>query len=316
MNVQRAELAETFPQFAEGALSGNEGYNGGGYETGLGSGSGSLDIISRMVQSAEDASQSMPFGPMSFLNPFSNPISSPFMQMGQQAGSWMQQAGSAFQRWMNGTPDYGSEKYFSNASGSSVGDPHLSFNGSTWNDMQSEPDLLHSDSIRGGYQLSTQTTPPSASGVTYNQSATVTTHGGRTQVSLNNNGNATITQDGVTQSLTPGQTVQLGNETVTCNQNGSLQITSQNENGGQITTTMTQNGQGVDVNVSANNLDLGGAMVNGSSGCPSHPQPQPVQPPSHNPEPEPIHRRPPFMQPIAEPYDPLESPETMQSYFG
>ena len=91
--------------------------------------------------------------------------------------------------------------------------------------MQSEPDLLHSDSIRGGYQLSTQTTPPNASGVTYNQSATVTTHGGRTQVSLNNNGNATITQDGVTQNLTPGQTVQLGNETVTCNQNGSLQIT-------------------------------------------------------------------------------------------
>jgi hypothetical protein len=266
MNVQRAELAEAFPQFAEGGLSGNDGFIGDGYEPGLGSGSSSLDIISRMVQSGDENAGSMPFGPMSFLNPFSNPITSPFLQMGQQAGSWMQQAGSAFQRWMNGSPDYGGEQYFSSASGGSVGDPHLSFNGSNWNDMQSEPDLLHSDSIPGGYQLSTQTTPPNASGVTYNQSATVTTHGGRTQISLNNNGNATIAQDGITQNLAPGQTLQLGDETVTCNQNGSLQITSANRNGGQITTTMTQNGQGVNVNVCANNVDLGGAMVNGSPG--------------------------------------------------
>ena len=252
------------PQFGEGAFA-----DGPGALPGYSSGSGSLDAISRMVLSAEEAGQSLPFGPMSFLNPFSNPISSPFMQMGQQAGSWMQQAGSAISRWMGGSPDYGSEQYFSNASGGSVGDPHLSFNGSTWNDMQSEPDLLHSDSIHGGYQLSTQTTPPNASGVTYNQSATVTTQGGRTQISLNNNGNATITQDGLAQNLDPGQTVQLGNETVTRNQNGSLQITSRNENGGQITTTMTQNGAGVDVNVAANNVDLGGAMVNGSSSCAS-----------------------------------------------
>ncbi|HTV93458.1 MAG TPA: hypothetical protein VMG98_12155 [Verrucomicrobiae bacterium] len=164
-----------------------------------------------------------------------------------------------------GSPDYGSEQYYSSASGGSVGDPHLSFNGSTWNDMSSEPDLLHSDSIRGGYQLATQTTAPNSSGVTYNQSATVTTHDGGTQVTLYNNGSATLMQNGATTSLQAGQTVQLGNETVTCNQNGSLKITCSNENGGQITTTMCSNGPGVDVNVSANNVDLGGAMTDGTS---------------------------------------------------
>lgn len=163
-----------------------------------------------------------------------------------------------------GSDSSGNEQYFSSATGGSTGDPHLSFNGSTWNDMNSEPDLLNSESIRGGYQLSTQTTTPNANGVTYNQSATVTTHGGATQVGLDNDGNATITQNGVTTNIVPGQTMQLGNETVTRNQDGSLQITCSNESGGQITTTMKDNGNGVDVNVSADNVDLGGAMVNGS----------------------------------------------------
>ncbi|HTZ54020.1 MAG TPA: hypothetical protein VMB20_03075 [Candidatus Acidoferrum sp.] len=250
------------------------------------SGSGSLDTISRFLEQAgEMGGEAMPFSPLGMFD-----SEGPYGMFGQ-LGSWAQQAGSAISNWMNGAPNYGSEQYFSNASGGSVGDPHLSFNGSTWNDMQSEPDLLHSDSIPGGYQLSTQTTQPNANGVTYNQSATVTTHGGRTQVSLNNNGNATITQDGVMQSLAPGQTVQLGDETITANQNGSLQITTQNENGGQITTTMTQNGQGVDVNVCANNVDLGGAMVNGSSSCPSQPQPQPTGPQPPLPVPHPIMRR-------------------------
>jgi hypothetical protein len=266
------------PLFDEGSyFSSGQNYSSSPY------GSGNLDAISRFFdQASEMGGEQMPLSPMSWLNPFSNPISAPFMQFGSQVGSWAQQAGSAISNWFNGMPNYGSEKYFASASGGSNGDPHLSFNGDTWNDMQSEPDLLHSDSIGGGYQLSTQTTQPNANGITYNQSATVTTHGGRTQISLNNNGNATITQDGVTQNLAPGQTVQLGNETINCNQNGSLQITTQGENGGQITTTMTQNGQGVDVNVSADNVDLGGAMVNGSSGC-QHPQPQPTQP-------DPIHR--------------------------
>jgi len=159
----------------------------------------------------------------------------------------------------------GGEQYFSNASGASVGDPHLSFDGGTWNDMSSEPNLLQSNSFRGGYQLSTQTTAPNAQGVTYNQQATVTTHGGNTQVSLENNGTATLTQNGVSTNIAPGQSIQLGNETITRGADGSLQVVVANQSGGQITTTMNVDGQGVNVSVSANNVDLGGAMVNGSS---------------------------------------------------
>jgi hypothetical protein len=278
------------PQQFAAPLEGGNYFNGGqDYESGP-SGSGNLDSISRFLQQTGEAGgEMMPFSALGMFN-----LGQGDEQSGGffgQMGSWMQQAGNAISGWMSGTPNYGNEQYFSSASGGSNGDPHISFNGGTWNDMQSEPNLLNSDSIHGGYQLSTQTTPPNANGVTYNQSATVTTHGGNTAVTLNNNGNATITQNGVTQNLAPGQTVQLGNETITCNQNGSLQITSQNQSGGQITTTMTQNGQGVDVNVSANNVDLGGAMVNGSSGC----QSQAPQPPTRH-DPDPI--RPIGMEPL------------------
>ncbi len=222
------------------------------------SGSDGFDTISRMLQQFEQNTQGMPpIGPMGFFDMLS---------------SMFNQAGSAFgQLFGGGSPNYGSEQYYSSASGGSDGDPHLSFNGSTWNDMNSEPDLLHSDSIRGGYQLSTQTTTPNANGVTYNQSATVTTHNGGAQVTLNNNGNATITQNGLTTNLSPGQTVDMGNESVTRNQDGSLQVTSTNKNGGQITTTLRSNGPGIDVNVSARNVDLGGAMVQGPNASSSSP---------------------------------------------
>ncbi len=230
-------------------------------------GSNGSDSISRMVQQMEEAEQSSPLGslmgatwPMNALGMFAQ-MGSMFSQMFGGTSS------------NSGSPNYGSEQYYSSASGGSVGDPHLSFNGSTWNDMSSEPDLLHSDSIRGGYQLATQTTAPNSSGVTYNQSATVTTHDGGTQVTLCNDGSATLTQNGASTNLQPGQTVQLGNETVTCNQNGSLQITCSNENGGEITTTMRSNGPGVDVNVSASNVDLGGAMTNGTSASATPSQP-------------------------------------------
>jgi hypothetical protein len=157
-----------------------------------------------------------------------------------------------------------SEQYFNAASGGSNGDPHLSFNGNTWNDMQGQSDLLDSDSIRGGYQLSTQTTTPSANGVTYNQQATVTTGHGNTSVTLDKNGNASLVQNGVVTSIANGQTIDLGRgETVTRNQDGSLSITSTAANGGLIATTMSENGKGVDVNVTAKNVDLGGALVSG-----------------------------------------------------
>jgi hypothetical protein len=236
-----------------------------GYSNGTGSfdlGSNASDSISRMVLQVEEAEQSSPLGSLMG------------MSWPAQAYGMFAQMGSMFQQMFGGaSPNYGSEQYYSNASGGSVGDPHLSFNGSTWNDMSSEPDLLHSDSIHGGYQLSTQTTTPNSSGVTYNQSATVTTHDGGTQVTLSNNGSATVTQNGISSIIAPGASMQFGNETITCNQNGSLQIACTNQNGGQITTTMCCNGPGIDVNVSASNVDLGGAMTNGASASTGTPSP-------------------------------------------
>lgn len=163
---------------------------------------------------------------------------------------------------------YGDQHYFANASGGSNGDPHLSFNGSAWDDMQSESNLLDSNSIPGGFRISTQTTAPNANGVTYNQQATVRTNFGNTSVCLDKDGDASYTQFGVTNALAPGQSVNLGNgETATRDQNGSLTITQQSPQGGCITTTMSQNGSGVNVNVTANGVDLGGALVNGAGGA-------------------------------------------------
>ena len=186
-------------------------------------------------------------------------------------------AGNTLGNWSNGSGG-GSEQYFSSASGGSNGDPHLSFNGSTWNDMQSENDLLDSDSIPGGYRLSTQTTAPNTTGVTYNQQATVTTDRGNTSVTLDKNGNATYTQNGITNTIANGQTINLRNgETVTRNQNGALTITNTSPSGGQITTTMSQNGHGVDVNVTAQNINLGGTLVNTNPSTPA-PTPPPLTP--------------------------------------
>ena len=180
-----------------------------------------------------------------------------------------------------GCPQYGSEQYYANATGASQGDPHLSFNGNTWDNMTSQPNLLQSDSFQGGYQISTQVTPPSGNGITHNQSATISMNGGATTVGLNNQGQASIQEYGQNVPISPGQTVQLGNgENVTCNANGSLTVVAQNGSGGQITTTLARLGQGVNVNVNAQNVDLGGTLVNG--GVQMHPdsliRPQPPSP--------------------------------------
>lgn len=164
------------------------------------------------------------------------------------------------------------QQHFQNANASSTGDPHLAFNGTTgsgsnqqahFDSMSDHNDLLDSDSFAGGYNISTTVTQPAANGVTYNQQATISTNFGGTQVSLDRNGNATIVQNGQTTSLTNGQTVFLeGGETVTRNSDGSVVLRDDNGMGGTIATTLTENGQGVDVNVQANNVDLGGDLVN------------------------------------------------------
>lgn len=158
----------------------------------------------------------------------------------------------------------GNERFFRTANGSSEGDPHLSFNGNRWNCMASQPDLLNSNSFRGGYQISTQTTPANGKGVSWNQSATVALDGGSTSVTLNANGQPAITRDGQSLAIGPGQTLRLGDgESVTADAGGALSVTAHNGSGGSIVTTLTARGNGVDVDVVAHDVDLGGALVNG-----------------------------------------------------
>jgi hypothetical protein len=161
-------------------------------------------------------------------------------------------------------PPYGNERFFQNATGRSDGDPHLSFNGARWDNMTSQPDLLNSNSFAGGFQISTQATPPNGKGVSWNQSATVALNDGATKVSMNNDGQATITRNGQSVAIAKGQTIQLGNgDSVTYEQNGSLRVCAQNGNGGRIETTLTAEGKGVNVDVTAHDVDLGGSLVNG-----------------------------------------------------
>ncbi len=193
----------------------------------------------------------------------------------------------------------GGKQFYQNATGSSTGDPHLAFNGTTSNgqtnngqfdNMNGQSDLLDSDSFGGGFQISTQTTAPNANGVTYNSSATVSTQNGAFAVSLDHDGDASILENGASISLQDGQTVDFGNgETVSRAQNGALTVTDNNGNGGQITTTLQSNGTGVDVNATAQNVDLGGDLYNQTIA-----QKQPPAPPG--PIPEPISG-PPIMTP-------------------
>lgn len=166
----------------------------------------------------------------------------------------------------------GGQQYFTSANASSTGDPHLSFTGTGvggsgaqahYDSMTGHSDLLDSASFAGGYRISTSVTQPGANGVTYNQQATVSTGFGSTQVSLDRSGNATIVRNGQTTALANGQSFDLGNgEVVTRNADGSVAIRDDNGLGGTITTTLSENGQGVDVNVQANNVDLGGDLLN------------------------------------------------------
>lgn len=178
----------------------------------------------------------------------------------------------------------GAQQFFRNATGSSVGDPHLSFNGTDANggneqarfdSMSGHARLLDSDSFAGGYEVSTSVTQPGINGVTYNQQATISTNFGNTQVSLDKSGAATILQDGQPIQLSDGQSFDLGNgETVTRSANGSVIVSDDNGLGGHITTTLSENGNGVDVSTQAANVDLGGDLLDQPQAPPAWP---PVQ---------------------------------------
>ena len=198
----------------------------------------------------------------------------------------------------------GNERFFQNATGASDGDPHLSFNGQKWNNMTSQPDLLSSDSFAGGFRVSTQVTPPNGKGATWNQSATVTLNNGATTVTMNNNGEASITSYGRQIAIQRGQTVQLGNgESVTCDQSGSLHVVAENGAGGRIETTLNPQQKGVNVDVVAHDVDLGGTLVDGPQQGQPAPTPIPGSPISGRPilEPEPIGESPISGRPILAP---------------
>lgn len=204
----------------------------------------------------------------SILNQIGSLISGLFQQLGSMFGS-PSQTGS-------GSPPQGStsggrpEAYFTNASASSVGDPHLAFDGTTgagatasdkWNSMTGHANLLSSDSFDGGYRVSTQTTAPNAKGIDYNDCATVTTDGGATAVSMQKDGAYSVTENGRSVSLTQGQSTSLGNgESVTLNSDGSLTVADANGSG-TISTTLKSTGSAVDVTNTAHDVDLGGFLV-------------------------------------------------------
>lgn len=263
------------------------------------------DNISRFVPPwLDDGAAASPYGEASYNNASLQGLFGPLMgmlaQLMQMLGSLMGYGGCGSPYGGNGAcgSPYGGngscqprngERFFQNASGSSDGDPHLSFNGAKWNNMASQPDLLNSRSFAGGYRVSTQATPPNNKGVTWNQSATVSLNNGATTIAMNNNGEASITSYGQALSISRGQTLQLGDgESVKCEQDGSLRVTAQNAHGGQISTTLSARGNGVDVDVTAHDVDLGGALVNGYEGEPGPgplPGPFPMPWPGQTPQP-------------------------------
>jgi hypothetical protein len=209
----------------------------------------------------------------SFMNSIGNLISNMLAQLGSAINGLTSgsQPGS-----QSGAPGAG-DTYFTNANASSTGDPHDAFNGTTgsgsnidekWNSMRSHGDLLSSNSFAGDYRVSTQVTQPNTNGVTYNQSATVTTGGGATNVSMQASGAYAVTENGHAVSLVQGQATSLGNgETVTLNADGSLTVADANADGGSISTTLKSNGDGgVDVSNTATDVDLGGYLVHQSDG--------------------------------------------------
>jgi hypothetical protein len=257
--------------------------------------SGGGDAISRLVPPwitngmTENPLQNGLVGPLPSL--IQQLLSTLQSMMGYGGGSTGAYGGGAYGTGAYGaggsSGPLGNEQYFANASGGSDGDPHLSFNGNDWSSMASQPDLLESNSVPGGFRVSTQTTAPNAKGVTWNRSATVALNNGATSVSMNNRGEASIESYGQRIPISSGQTVQLGNGTsVSCNQNGSLTVLAQTADGGQISTSLTAKGQGVDVDVNAQNVDLGGALVNGQqSPAPPVPLPAPLPLPIQQPYP-------------------------------
>lgn len=202
-----------------------------------------------------------------------------------------------------GMPSGDPQTYVANGTAASVGDPHDSFNatsaggqkiGSKWDNMQSHGDLLDSDSFAGGYTVSTTATKPGGNGVTMNGSANVALDGGATDFTMNANGSFSVSSEGQKIQLQQGQRVQLADgATVTLGSDNALTVADTSASGGTLSTRLASNGQGgVDVSATANNVDLGGYLVNHND-APSFPPP--IEPFPITPEP---------LQPMQPVFDP------------
>jgi hypothetical protein len=210
----------------------------------------------------------------------------------QQLGSYLAQltgGGTGGYGYTGYGPSSGPSQDAQNLTLSSTGDPHLAETGtiasgggtasvnSHFDSMTAHTDLVSTGDVRGGYQVSTTVTAPNASGVTYNQSATVTTANGNDAVTMTNGGTVSITQFGQTTTLANGESMRLTNgATVSRASDGSVTISETNANGGSISTTLRQDGPGVDVTTNAQGLRVGGDIVSGSTKTdPSSPEPPP-----------------------------------------
>ncbi len=197
----------------------------------------------------------------------------PWTQGGQQQ-PWTQ---GDQEPWTTGEDAWthgGRQERFSDVDVSSSGDPHIAEVGTRegrdgaqavnahWDSMSSHADLVDSDQIAGGYRVSTSVTTPGANGITYNQSATVHTNDGQDSVTMNRDGSFSIDNAGQSLTLAKGQSATLsGGATVSASENGSLTITASNSHGGSIATTLSSNGQWVDVSSHAHEIALGGDAI-------------------------------------------------------
>lgn len=289
------------------------------------------DAISPTPQPGANALQQPGFawpgsanGPGGFIAQFMALIFSSYTQLAQYFSSLFgapsQQPGSNPSP-VGPVPQPG-QQFFTSATASSTGDPHDAFSGTfangqtldggRWNNMLNHPYLLNSDSFAGGFRISTNVTAPGQNGVTQNDYVAVESDFGRNVVTMNKDGSFSVVENGKSLDLGVGQTLSLGNsENVTLNADKSLTVVEQNGFGGQISATLRANGEGgVNVRASAQNVDLGGYLVERSEGGPVPvPVDQPPVPVAGYPSPTSL----PYVPFQPEPYQPYQ-PQPYQPY--
>jgi hypothetical protein len=98
---------------------------------------------------------------------------------------------------------------------------------------------------------------------------------------MTNGGTVSITQFGQTTTLANGQSMRLADgATVARGADGSVTISDGNAHGGTISTTLRQNGPGVDVTTTAQDVRIGGDIVSGSpsaTAAPPFPRESPIR---------------------------------------